>query len=71
MNTLALGWAEEDKLHMLHGGVALDDFAENGTPIMLDSAYGIRARDIHGREYINAVGEAVCTSCGHASETGG
>jgi adenosylmethionine-8-amino-7-oxononanoate aminotransferase len=71
MNTLARGWAEEDKLHMRHGGVALDDFAENGTPIILDSAYGIRLKDIHDREYIDAVGGAVCTSCGHVSQTGG
>jgi adenosylmethionine-8-amino-7-oxononanoate aminotransferase len=71
MNTLARGWAEEDKLHMLHGGVALDDFAENGTRIILDSAYGIRVRDIHDKEYIDAVGGAVCNSCGHVSQTGG
>jgi glutamate-1-semialdehyde aminotransferase len=71
MNTLARGWAEEDKLHMLCGGVASDDFSENGTPIILDSAYEIRVRDIHGREYIDAVGGAVCTSCGHVSQTGG
>ena len=59
-------WTEEDKLHMLHGGVALDDFAENGTPLILDSAYGIRVKDIHGREYIDALGGAICTSCGYS-----
>lgn len=66
MNKLAHGWVEEDKLHMLHGGVALDDFAENGTELILDSAYGIRVRDIHGREYIDALGGAVCTNCGYS-----
>ncbi len=63
---LELGWIEEDKQHLLHGGVALDDFAENGTPLILDSAYGIRVKDIHGREYIDALGGAVCTSCGYS-----
>ena len=58
-------WTEEDKLHMLHGGVPLDDFAENGTPLILDSANGIRVKDIHGREYIDALGGAVCTNCGY------
>ncbi|MFV9645850.1 MAG: hypothetical protein ACNYWU_08520, partial [Desulfobacterales bacterium] len=59
-------WTEEDKLHLLHGGVSLDDFAENGTPLILDSAYGIRVKDIHGREYIDALGGAICTSCGYS-----
>jgi adenosylmethionine-8-amino-7-oxononanoate aminotransferase len=65
MNKLELGWVEEDKLHMLHGGVPLNDFAENGTPLILDSASGIRVKDIHGREYIDALGGAVCTNCGY------
>ena len=66
MNKLELGWVEEDKSHMLHGGVPLDDFAENGTPLILDSANGIRVKDIHGREYIDALGGAVCTNCGYS-----
>ena len=66
MNKLELGWIEGDKAHLLHGGVALDDFAENGTPLILDSAYGIKVKDIHGREYIDALGGAVCTSCGYS-----
>lgn len=66
MNKLELGWVEEDKLHMLHGGVPLNDFAENGTPLILDSASGIRVKDIHGREYIDALGGAVCTNCGYS-----
>ncbi len=66
MNKLELGWIEEDKAHLLHGGVALDDFAEKGTPLILDSAYGIKVKDIHGREYIDALGGAVCTNCGYS-----
>jgi len=66
MKKLALEWIEEDKAHLLHGGVALNDFAENGTPLILDSAYGIKVKDIHGREYIDALGGAVCTSCGYS-----
>jgi len=66
MKKLELGWIEEDKLHMLHGGVPLDDFTENGTPLILDSANGIRVKDIHGREYIDALGGAVCTNCGYS-----
>ncbi len=68
MNDFALnkGWIEEDKLHMLHGGVPLDAFAENGTPLILDSASGIRVKDINGREYIDALGGAVCTNCGYS-----
>ena len=63
---LSKGWVEEDKLHMLHGGVPLDAFFENGTPLILESASGIRIKDIHGREYIDALGGAVCTNCGYS-----
>jgi len=63
---LAKGWMEEDRAHLLHGGVSLNDFAEKGTPMILESADGIRVRDIHGREYIDALGGAVCTNCGYS-----
>ncbi|MBW1721391.1 MAG: aspartate aminotransferase family protein [Deltaproteobacteria bacterium] len=66
--TLARGWIEEDKQHLLHGGVPLRDFSENGTPLILESAKGIRIRDIHGREYIDALAGAVCVNCGYGRQ---
>ncbi|MGD2126141.1 MAG: aspartate aminotransferase family protein [Desulfobacteraceae bacterium] len=63
---LTKGWVEEDKSHLLHGGVALDEFSQSGTPLILDSASGIRVKDIHGKEYIDALGGAVCTNCGYS-----
>lgn len=67
MNSFKLtrGWVEEDKQHLLHGGVPLTDFAENGTPLILESASGIRVRDVNGREYIDALAGAVCVNCGY------
>ncbi len=66
MNDVNNGWIEKDKRHMLHGGVILNDFNENGTPMIVDSASGIRIKDIHGKEYIDALGGAVCTNIGYS-----
>jgi len=63
---LGIGWVEEDKKHLLHGEVPLDEFAEKGTGLIIDEAHGIRIRDIHGREYIDALSGLNCVNVGYS-----
>jgi len=62
---LGMGWVEEDKRHLLHGGVPLDQFVEKGTDLIIDEGQGIRVRDIHGREYIDALSGLNCVNVGY------
>ncbi len=66
MGELRKAWAEEDRLHMIHGGVPLDQFAAQGTDLILESASGIRVRDITGREYIDGLSGAICVNIGYS-----
>ena len=58
---------EEDKEHMLHGAVPLDQFAERGS-LILSEAHGMRVKDIHGKEYIDATSGAVSVNVGYGRE---
>ena len=62
---LAKGWVEEDKKHMLHGGVPLDAFAEKGSEIIVEEGHGLILRDVSGKEYIDALSGAVCVNLGY------
>ena len=49
---------EQDKAHLLHGAVALDQFTDKGS-FILKEAHGTRVKDIHGNEYLDATSGAV------------
>lgn len=66
--TLKPGWAEEDRKHSLHGGVPLDAFAEKGSAMIISEGHGLILRDVHGKEYIDALSGAVCVNLGYGCE---
>jgi adenosylmethionine-8-amino-7-oxononanoate aminotransferase len=48
-------WAEQDRKHLLHGGVPLDAFAEKGSAMIISEGHGLILKDIRGKEYIDAL----------------
>lgn len=62
---LGKGWREEDKRHLLHGSAPLDQFAEKGTDLIIESGHGIKIRDITGREYIDAMSGLTSVNIGY------
>lgn len=61
-------WAEEDRKHQLHGGVPLDAFAEKGSDMIISEGHGLILRDVHGKEYIDALSGAICVNLGYGCE---
>jgi putrescine---pyruvate transaminase len=61
-------WTEEDRKHQLHGGVPLDAFAEKGSTMIISEAHGLILRDVHGKEYIDALSGAICVNLGYGCE---
>jgi putrescine aminotransferase len=66
--TLKPGWAEEDRKHLLHGGVPLDAFAETGSAMIISEGHGLILRDVYGKEYIDAISGAICVNLGYGCE---
>jgi len=65
---LELDWAEADRRHLLHGGVPLDAFAEKGSGMIISEGHGLILRDVHGKEYIDALSGAICVNLGYGCE---
>lgn len=63
---LTKGWVTDDKEHLLHGNVPLDKFVEKGTGLILQEGHGLMVKDIYGKEYIDALGGAVCVNIGYS-----
>jgi putrescine aminotransferase len=61
-------WAEDDRKHLLHGGVPLDAFAEKGSAMIISEGHGLILKDIRGKEYIDALSGAVCVNLGYSCE---
>ena len=58
---------EQDKTHLLHGAVALDQFTDKGS-FILNEAQGTRVKDINGNEYLDATSGAVSVNVGYGRE---
>jgi len=61
-------WAEKDRKHQLHGGVPLDAFAEQGSAMIISEGHGLILKDVHGKEYIDALSGAICVNLGYGAE---
>ena len=59
-------WAKEDARHLIHGLVPMDDFVVNGCPMIFDKAEGIMIHDIHGNEYLDALGGLLSVNVGYS-----
>ena len=58
---------EQDKEHLLHGAVPLDQFTDKGS-FILSEAHGMRVKDINGKEYLDATSGAVSVNVGYGRE---
>jgi len=61
-------WADKDRKHQLHGGVPLDAFAEKGSAMIISEGHGLILKDVHGKEYIDALSGAICVNLGYGCE---
>ena len=59
-------WAKEDSRHLIHGLVMMDQFVENGCPMIFEEAHGVKIRDIHGNEYIDALAGLLSVNIGYS-----
>lgn len=66
--TLGQGWAEDDRKHLLHGGVPLNSFVEKGSEMIIDEGHGIILKDFCGKEYIDGLSGVCCVNLGYGRE---